>query len=459
MPLILVLHISFLCAQNAEPIKRPPNIILIIADDLGYADLGITGSRQIRTPNIDKLAANGIFFSQAYVSSAVCSPSRAGLITGRNQVNFGYDNNLAGTQVGFDPEFLGLPIEVSTIPNYLDSLDYINGLIGKWHLGYKEQFHPLNRGFHEFWGYRGGGHDYFRSEAGKSLYLTPIESNYTEPKAITYLSDDKGRECVSFIDRHKDEAFFLYASFNAPHTPMQAKQEDLQLYSFIQNEKRRTYAAMVHRLDINVGRIVAAVEKNGLLENTIFVFLSDNGGPVYTNGSLNRPFNGKKGSLLEGGIRVPFIISWKGHLQEGVKNDAVVSSLDLAPTFLSIAGANDIENKNFDGVNLMPFLREETLEQPHGVLKWRFTVSASIRKGDWKLVRLPDRLPMLYHLPSDLSESKDLFMVKQELAQRLLKELGTWDVNLPHPVFLEGAQWKARQLAIYDETFPMLPPE
>jgi arylsulfatase A-like enzyme len=434
-----------------------PNIVLIIADDLGYGDLGITGSRQIKTPHIDELARDGIFCSQAYVSSAVCSPSRAGLITGINQVEFGYDNNIGGSQPGFDPSFLGLPVEVKTFPDYLDSLGYRNGLVGKWHLGAEDQFHPLARGFHEFWGYRGGGHDYFRSTEAKSGYLAKLESNFKEPQEITYLTDDKGDECVDFIQRNRDRPFFLYASFNAPHTPMQATEADLVLYKSIENDKRRTYAAMVHRLDVNVGRIVGKLKEEGLYENTLIIFISDNGGPVSTNGSFNGPFRGTKGTLLEGGIRVPFIATWKGKLPSAKQFDKVVTSLDLAPTFLSLAGDKNLASKGMDGVDLMPFFMEEKVDHPHVTLKWRFTISASIREGDWKLVRLPDRLPMLYDVSKDKYEQYDLRSKYPDVADALLRELGLWDVSLPHPVFLEGAIWKARQLELYDKEYQRFP--
>ncbi|MEQ9285765.1 MAG: sulfatase-like hydrolase/transferase [Cyclobacteriaceae bacterium] len=450
---------SFLGVECFGQKGKKPNYVLIVADDLGYADLGINGSKQIKTPNIDGLARTGANCLQGYVSSPVCSPSRAGMLTGRNQVEFGHDNNLGGNQPGFDPQFLGLPLSEKTIPDYLKPLGYTSGLVGKWHLGYEPQFHPLKRGFDEFWGYTGGGHDYFMSSPTGKGYMSPIECNYKTPLPITYITDDVGNECVDFIKRHQKEPFFLFASFNAPHTPLQATKEDLELYKHIKDERRRTYCAMVHRLDVNVGKIVQAVDKAGLRENTIIIFISDNGGPVNTNTSNNAPLNGQKGILLEGGVRVPFIINWPGTVPEGNRYNHPVSSLDFAATFIGQAGGVIDKSDQLDGADLIPYLKGGKNGPPHEGLKWRFTISASIRKGDWKLVRLPDRLPLLYHLPTDISEQNNVALQNLDKTRELLGELGQWDVSLPHPLFLEGAQWRKRQLSLYDLEYQLVPPE
>ena len=442
-----------------KPVAEKPNFVLIVADDLGFADLSMNGSKQIKTPHIDRLANTGVNFKEGYVSSPVCSPSRAGFLTGRNQVGFGHDNNLAENQPGFDPQFKGLPLAEKTIANYLQNYGYVNGLIGKWHLGDEPQFHPLKRGFDEFWGYTGGGHDYFSSTPDGKGYNVPIQSNYKTPDPITYITDDVGDECADFILRHRDKPFFLFASFNAPHTPMQATEHDLELYKHIKNEKRRTYAAMVHRLDINIGKIVYALQKSGLSENTLIVFISDNGGPVDSNASINAPFNGQKGILLEGGIHVPYIMNWPETLPKRSVYNYPVSSLDIAPTFVELASGGSDEHDIFDGVNLLPFMNMENESIPHQDLKWRFTISAAIRNGEWKLIRLPDRLPMLYHLPTDISEQENVALENLEITEQMLKQLGDWDVSLPHPVFLEGAIWKSRQLHLYDVSYPLTQPE
>lgn len=471
----IIFQIAFFCSfslfaqnnQNSPSIENghirsainKPNFILIVADDLGFADLGFNGSTQINTPNIDQLAYTGVRFSEGYVSSPVCSPSRAGLLTGINQVEFGHDNNIGGNQPGFDPQYLGLPLSQNTIADELKPLGYTNGLIGKWHLGEKPQFHPLKRGFDEFWGYTGGGHDYFTSSPDGEGYQSPIECNYKIANPITYITDDKGDECVEFIQRHQNDPFFLFASFNAPHSPMQATSEDLEVYKHIENIKRRTYAAMVHRLDVNIGKIISAINRHGLRENTLIVFISDNGGPTDSNASINAPYNGQKGILLEGGIHVPFVMNWPNILKAGTIYNHPVSSLDIAPTFLALAGGEIPEIDNFDGVNLLPYILEEDTTLPHQELKWRFTISAAIRDGDWKLIRLPDRLPLLYFLPTDTSEQNNLSLKHIEKTKELLQKLGSWDVGLPHPVFLEGAVWKQRQLNLYDKEYHIKQPD
>jgi len=458
--------ISFLCfsiyfslfpllGQNTP---EKPNFILIVADDLGYADLRMHGSKQIPTPHIDQLSEEGVHFTNAYVSSAVCSPSRAGLITGKNQVEFGYNNNTFNySQPGFDPDYMGLPLTETTMADKLKSLGYTTGLVGKWHLGAEAHFHPLKRGFDEFWGYMGGAHDYFVDD-GEGIER-PIECSYKTPEPLTYITDNKGDECVDFIRRHKKEPFFLFASFNAPHSPMQALEEDLKLFSHIEDDLRRTYCAMVYRLDQNVGKILNALREEGLEPNTFVVFMSDNGGPANDNGSINAPLRGQKTTLLEGGIRVPFILKWPARLPSGKKMDELVTSLDICPTFIEAAGGKVSNEDKLTGVNILPFVTGQSDRAPHESLEWRFTVSAAIREGDWKLIRLPDRLPMLYHLSDDISEQNDVSLQNLDRTLAMLKKLGEWDVALPHPLFLEPKSWSKRHLGFYDAEYQLVQPE
>ena len=448
--------------NSDSPVEsRPPNFVIILADDLGYGDVGFTGSTQIRTPNIDALAKDGVIFEQGYVSAPVCGPSRAGLMTGRNQVNFGFDNNPNKSLPQFNEDYLGLPVGETTMADRLGELGYVNGLVGKWHLGDKPHFRPTRRGFHDIWTYPVGGHDYFRSEPDGEGYLSPLESNYKTPDPITYLTDDTGTESVDFIRRHRDESFFLYASFNAPHAPLQAPEKDLELYAHIPDIRRRTYAAMIHRLDVNVGRIVSELKTQGLYENTVIVFLSDNGGPVGDDYSrvVNAPLRGSKGILLEGGIRVPFTMTWPQEIPGGSSYAYPVSALDLVPTFVALAGGQTAPEDKLDGVNILPYVQGSEPGRPHDRMKWRFTISAGIRDGDWKLIRLPDRLPMLYNVSDDIAELNDVADQNRERVVRMLKALGDWDVSAPHVLYLEGDQWRRRQVDLYDREYELTQPE
>jgi arylsulfatase A-like enzyme len=442
-----------------EGTHKKPNLVLILADDLGYGDLGMHGSKQIPTPNIDQLGKEGIVFSNGYVSSTVCSPSRAGLLTGKNQLRFGYNNNLSPTQPGFDPGYAGLPVSEKTLADKLKSLGYVTGLTGKWHLGEKPQFFPTKRGFDEFWGFLGGGHNYFVAEPDGEDLVSPIYCNYKESGPLTYMTDDIGNESVDFIRRHRDKPFFLFVSFNAPHSPMQALEEDLQLFSHIDDELRRIYCAMVYRLDINVGKILATIREEGLEQNTVVVFLSDNGGPVSDNGSVNAPLNGQKTTLLEGGIRVPFIVKWPERLPAGKTREEIVSALDIFPSFTEAAGGTVAPEDKLDGISLLPFLAEPSREIPSRSLKWGYTVSMAIRDGDWKLIRLPDRLPMLFNLSEDISEQNDVALQNMERTKIMLKELGTWDVHMAQPRFLEPISWRIRHLGRYDMEYQLVQPE
>ena len=454
----------FQIVQGQSPKKANPalpNLVLIVADDLGYGDLGIQGSLQIPTPNIDQLARGGIQFTNGYASSSVCAPSRAGILTGKHQASFGFNDNLANNQPGFDANFLGLPITQSTLADRLRSLGYVTGLVGKWHLGAAPQFNPLKRGFDEFWGFLEGGHDYLIAKPDGSGMESAIQCNYKTPAPLTYMSNDIGNESVDFISRHKKNPFFLYAAFNAPHAPMQALEEDLKLFSHIKDKLRQTYCAMVYRLDQNVGKILTALQAQGLERNTLVVFISDNGGPANSiaNGSINAPLRGQKTTLLEGGIRVPFFLKWPAKLAGGQKFIDPVSTLDITPTFIEAAGGIVSKSDQYTGVTILPFLTSQTGKLPHQTMEWRYTVSAAIREGNWKLIRLPDRLPMLYHLSEDISEQSDVSLQHPDRTKSMLKKLGTWEVDLPHSIFHEPQNWRIRHLGFYDAAYQLVQPQ
>ncbi len=449
-------------ANTGKTSTDKPNFVIIIADDLGYGDLGYTGSTEIKTPHIDALAKSGVIFEQGYVSAPVCGPSRAGLMTGRNQVNFGFDNNNVNPAPQYNREYFGLPITEKTIADRLAKQGYVNGMIGKWHLGDEKHFQAQTRGFEEVWTYPYGGHDYFRVDlSSKEKYLQPLISNYKTPDDITYITDDTGNEGVDFIERNKDKPFFLYASFNAPHAPLQAPQQDIDLYKHIKREDRRIYAAMIHRLDVNVGKIIQSLKSAGVYENTVVVFLSDNGGPGTGKNSrtVNAPFRGSKGILLEGGIHVPFVMSWPKKIKAGSSYANPVTSLDLTPTFVDLAGGKITKKDKIDGHNVLPYITGEKAGDPNQEMKWRFTVSASIRDGDWKLIRLPDRLPLLYNVIEDVAELNDVAAKHPTRVVKMLKALGDWDVSTPQHLYMEGAKYKKIQLKSYGAEYRITQPK
>ncbi len=458
--LLFVLSIAQSCLPAAEDSGKP-NFILILADDLGYGDTGAYGSKQIPTPSIDGLAESGALFTSAYVSSPVCSPSRAGILTGRHQATFGHVDNLTETQPGFDRNFAGLPVGEKTLADRLKERGYTTGIIGKWHLGELPSFRPERRGFDKFWGYLAGSHDYFIADAGETGSKGSILCNYKNPARISYLTDDTGDECVDFIRQNKKGPFFLYAAFGAPHSPMQATDEDLKLFAHVEDKLRRTYCAMVHRLDQNVGKILQALKEENLEQNTVVVFMSDNGGPCaapISNGSVNAPLRGQKTTLLEGGIRVPLVLRWPQKTTAGTRINTTVSALDLCPTFVQAAGGS-FASKEDTGIDLMPLITGKEDRLPKRSLKWTYTVSWAIREGDWKLIQLPDRLPMLFNLAEDISEQENVALLNVNRTEAMLKKLGSWEVRLPHPVFREPADWRIRHLGFYDADYQLVQPE
>ena len=438
----LVLFASLACSvvitNSSSAQSQRPNIVIIVGDDMGYADVGFHGCKDIPTPRLDGLAKSGVRFTNGYVTGPYCSPTRAGLLTGRYQQRFGHEFNPGN---GAD---VGLPLSETTIANRLKAAGYATGLVGKWHLGGSDKFHPQQRGFDEFFGFLGGAHSYFPEKRGGRTILRG-----TEPADDTeYLTDAFGREAVEFIDQHKAKPFFLYLAFNAVHTPMHATDERLKRFASIADEQRRTYAAMMSAMDENIGRVVDKLRAEKLEENTLIAFISDNGGPtmkgVTINGSINMPLRGSKRTTLEGGIRVPFVLSWKGTLPAGKVFDSPVIQLDLLPTALAAAGVESMPDAKLDGVNLLPFLTGKATGQPHETLLWRFGQQMAIRHGDWKLVRYDTAADgmkpgvtkyKLYNLAEDIGESHDLAADKPEKVKELETLWKKWDAELAKPLW------------------------
>lgn len=341
-----------LCASGPllaeEDAPRRPNIVLIVADDLGYADVGYHGCEQIPTPSIDAIAAAGVRFTQGYVTGPVCSPTRAGLLTGRYQQRYGHEFNTGGIRE--DSSEVGLPTSERTIADVLSEAGYVTGAVGKWHLGDAPKFHPMERGFDEFFGFLGGGHSYF--ESIRRANAEPILRGREAVPEKDYLTDAFGREAVSFVEKHANKPFFLYLSFNAVHTPLQATPGLLERFSDVTPKNRRTYAAMLASMDDAIGGVLKALEKNGLTKHTLVIFLGDNGGPR-ANASRNDPLRGRKGTVYEGGVRVPFALSFPGGVPEGLVYAKPVISLDLLPTIAAAAGVKIPGAAKIDGVSTL----------------------------------------------------------------------------------------------------------
>ncbi|MEZ5039675.1 MAG: sulfatase-like hydrolase/transferase [Saprospiraceae bacterium] len=424
--------------------NRPPNLVLILADDLGYADVGFNGCTDIPTPNIDRIANMGVTFTDGYVTWAACGPSRAGILTGRYQDRFGFARNPL-----FAPNdsTMGLPLSEQTLAEALHLADYKSAAIGKWHLGAHQSQRPLVRGFDDFFGFLTGGHRYFPEEwtladeyevtSQYEAYKTKLLRNTERVEETEYLTDALSREAVHYIQKYKDDPFFIYLAYNAPHAPLQATEKYLKRFEHIQDKKRKTYAAMVSAVDDGVGRVLDQLAALGLDDNTIVVFLSDNGGPIQANASDNGPLRGKKGQLFEGGIRVPFAMSWPGKIPSGIKYEKAVLSLDIFATIIAQSDRKIPLKHALDGVNLLPFLTGEQTGLPHEMLAWRVfdRKETAIRFGDNKLIQYPDKTE-LFDLKGDLGEQKNEAKTKKDLAQKMQQKRQEWLSEMKDAVFL-----------------------
>lgn len=436
-----------------------PNLVIVLTDDQGYADVGFNGCTDIPTPNIDRIAAEGVRFSDGYVSFPVCGPSRAGLLTGRYQDRFGFTTN--PTIDPANPE-AGIPLDEKNMAEVLKPAGYSSAIIGKWHMGSHEVHHPLNRGFDHFFGFLSGGHNYFPSEytindlsevTGQwEWYRTRLVKDYERVDVEgDYLTDILTDAAVAFVDAKAadDRPFMLYLAYNAPHTPLQSTEKYLSRFDHIEDSKRRTYAAMVSCVDDGVGRVMDALRRHGLEEDTLVFFLSDNGG-ASNNASDNGILNKGKGSLFEGGVRVPFAMQWKGTVPPGQVYAHPVISLDIMGTITALAGVRAAEEKPLDGVNLMPYLTGQDSGVPHEQLFWRkFTHDGiSIRQGNLKLVADGKRKQngyKLFDLSEDIPEKKDLFAKEPEKARRLIEQCDTWNTELKATIFptlMEDTWWE-----------------
>jgi len=408
-----------------------PNVLVILADDLGYADIGVHGCKDIPTPNIDRIAARGVRFTDAYANGSFCTPTRAALISCRYQQRYGIED-LGGP----------LPAQANPLPQRLKAAGYVTGMVGKWHLGSTRDFTPVDRGFDDFFGFVGGGHQYLAQPGAKGEYNAPILRNREPVNEQRYLTDAFGEEAAAFVERQRESKnpFFLYLAFNAVHTPLQAPEKYRTRFRNIADPKRQTYAAMLSAMDDAIGLVLAKLEQTGKLNQTLIVFTNDNGGPTTrnaVNGSLNTPLRGSKCETFEGGIRVPLLLQWPGVIAPGTTYSKPAISFDISATALAAAGADATA---IDGVDLLPFVKGDKSGPPHDILFWRSRTMSNnygARQGVWKYVHStegdaapgPKQRPaqdMLFNLADDLGEQRDLAAQQPNKLAELKMLYATW---------------------------------
>lgn len=489
--------------QTVAAASRPhsdskPNVIVILADDLGYGDTGVYGSKIAKTPNIDALAASGIRFTAGYVTNPVCAPSRAALMTGRYQQRFGYEFNPNGRD-----KRSGMSLNEITLAQIMKSAGYATGAIGKWHLGQPDGFYPSDRGFDYFFGMAGGGSIYITDPEPGDEFIgrgkqditipasgisgmpngdrlkallerarerSPITRNHEVVRVDEYLTEALTKEAVGFIDRNEKKPFFLYLAQHVPHAPLQAPKKYIDRFQNVTDPGKRVHAAMVSALDDSVGAVIQKLKADGLYENTLVIFLSDNGCPGYVNGACsNAPLSGFKRWQLEGGIRIPYIVSWPSHLPAERVDDRQVSSLDILPTAAALAHAKLPQGRDYDGVNLLPYLTVANHRVPNPKLYWRDGPNFAMRDANLKLW-IVDRAPhgselsdepdeeeskrdksepkkiepkvgpegqttMLFDLNKDIGEKNNLAATQASNVARLKAEIARWNQMLVKPMW------------------------
>jgi arylsulfatase A-like enzyme len=476
-------HDAFLRLDPGPARPNHPNIVLILADDLGKTDISIYGGKKIQTPHIDQIGKSGVVFSEGYISSPICSPSRAGMLTGRYQQRFGYEyqphdryphnglesfvyDNFLDTKT-WDlsrqkkfPDFegilqQGLPPSEFTLAELLKKHGYHTGIIGKWHLGTEAHTQPNQRGFDYQYGFY-EAFTLYHPDVKSDTIISQRHSDFSDKymwkqgrggncalrcnnKVVedsVYLTQRLATEAVDYIAKHKNSPFFLYVPFSAPHTPFQVPKTYFDRFPNELDHNKRVYYGMISAMDDAVGQITKAIHDQGLEENTLVIFLSDNGGATYTFATDNFPLKGGKFTNFEGGINVPFLMSWPGTLQAGTHYNEPVISLDIFQTCAELAHVTLPHDRPFDGVNLIPFLNGEKEGAPHEALFWRSNYAWAIRKGDWKLVA--DEMSgskVLYHLKTDKVEKNNRYTSEPGIVEDLRSSFDAWDAQTIPPLW------------------------
>jgi len=456
-----------------------PNIILIMADDLGKYDISLYRSGPVPTPNLNRLASEGVLFGDACVTAPICSPSRAAILTGKYPQRYGFESQpmefypsnfieyKAGKNAGFlgdwrvvtPPSYpaewevakQGIPPTETTLPELMQAGGYQTAIMGKWHLGAGRTQTPNRRGFDEQYGFYGAHSLYTPAQntPGYMHYIQPdfsaryqwnmkrkstaaIRQNDRVTREKEYLTFAIAHRAIRYLEENRDKRFFLYIPFNAPHVPFEAPQNYFDRFAQVQDTNRRVYYAMIAALDDAIGEILSKVKELGLEENTLIWFISDNGGASYTGATDNGPLSGGKLTYFEGGIEVPFILKWKGHLPEGITYPEAVSSLDIFATTVAQCRIDRQEGNLIDGVDLVPYLTGDSTGLPHDKLFWRADHIRAMRRGDWKMIlSMRDKWLHLYNLKTDRSEMIDLKDENPETLQQLQEYFEEWNSHLP----------------------------
>jgi arylsulfatase A-like enzyme len=461
--------------------QQKPNIVFILADDLGYNDIGTYGNKLVPTPHIDSLAMSGVKMLNGYCTSPICSPSRAAIITGRYQQRFGFEYQEKDAPIGKMSLFQkmhfynrahkegdiidlskdsvvvpnGLPKDEITLAQVLKQNGYKTGAIGKWNLGVADYQLPDAKGFDYFYGFYSAA-GLYAYENDTTIVNQHIDDILDKPtwfrykysalvrngkpvNETEYLTTKFGEEAVAFIDQNKSNPFFLYVPFNAPHTPFQAPKDLVAKFSNVAEPQKQVYYAMISALDDAIGKIIDKLKETGLDKNTLIILTSDNGGATYTTATDNEPLKGGKMSEFDGGLKVPYIISYANKIPAGTTYQSPVSTLDIFATAIGAAGASLPNDRKYDGVNLLPFVNGENNNAPHDILYWRNGYSKAIRKGDYKLyINEREKVEYLYDLAKDPGEHTDISGSLPEKVTELKADLNRWEATLGKPM------WKSR---------------
>lgn len=429
-PLLALCLLALVVGQPRAQEAAPPNILLVITDDLGYGDLGVTGVSDIRTPNLDALARQGVRFTEFYANGPLCTPTRAALISGRYQQRVAIEEAFGGASSSFAER--GLPARGSSLPQVLKGRGYATGLIGKWHLGYKPEFSPRAHGFDTFWGIKSGYVDYYHHTDGAGR--PDLFDGDTPAQVDGYMTDLITERALRFVREHRQRPFFLEVAYTAPHWPYQPPGRETRAARNAAHldardddpGTRADYARMVERADAGIGQLVRLVDSLGMGRNTLVIFTNDNGGEWL---SRNAPFRHRKWTLWEGGLRVPTIMRWTGRIPAGRTSTQVGITMDLTATITAAAGANVPRDAGYEGVNLLPTALANRPAQPRQ-LYWRTRAGGvtqqAVRDGDWKLL-VDGPSALLFNVREDPGEARDLAAQRPEIARRLARLLREWN--------------------------------